>query len=354
MLLMEWLFSWEVTSVVTAVLIGVGFGFLALDDFKLAKLCFLFAAADAIGGVVMSVEKTDLPTWARALLVFALVGSIGVLADWSLKYVGKKQRVKQALLKPPIEKTAKFAVMIPFNTAPGSAPIPQDGNPDDPLFRTYREMQSLAMSGTVPEDIRATKEVGQISWQAKPISTQEAPAFLGKLLQYYIFRSIDNLQRDSMTVSIGYPAEARAGIEPPNAEPYPYERLSIELSDNAFFRPFLHRPSGDEMTWKVKPVRMPRGTIIKLIQSPEGYLVRLQRPDYFQVEFVVKSFAGTGVGQVPKHFSTPYVGTTMQWTFFVTMHYTIEHPEDKDFNPSIYAQWLDALYEGLHHRLTAD
>lgn len=47
---MEWLFSWEVGSWVVGGAIAAAFSFLALDDFKLAKLFFLLAAGDAIGG----------------------------------------------------------------------------------------------------------------------------------------------------------------------------------------------------------------------------------------------------------------------------------------------------------------
>jgi hypothetical protein len=246
--------------------------------------------------------------------------------------------------------------MIPFDTAPDSSPIPLDENPDDPLFRTYGEMASLASNGTVPESAREAKSDGPISWHAKSISMEEAPAFLGRLLQYYLFHCIDNLRRNSLTISIGYPAEASAGIEPPNAEPYSYEKLSRELADNVFFRPFFHRPSGDEMTWKLKSVSMPKGTEIKFVEmsKPDKYLVRFQRPAHFEVDFIVESFVGTGVGSVPKHFATPRVSTTMQWPFFVTMRYTIEHNVDDDFNPNSYAQWHDAIYDGLHKRLVAD
>ena len=48
-----------------------------LDDFKLAKLFFRLAAADAIGGIVMWGAKTELPLWGRSLLIFVMIGSIG-------------------------------------------------------------------------------------------------------------------------------------------------------------------------------------------------------------------------------------------------------------------------------------
>jgi len=87
---MEWLFSWEVTSVGISISIGIGLGVLAFDDFKLAKLFFLMAAFDAAGGIVMWGIKTDLPSWTRNAIIFLVLGSIGVLATQSLRYVNRK------------------------------------------------------------------------------------------------------------------------------------------------------------------------------------------------------------------------------------------------------------------------
>jgi len=255
----------------------------------------------------------------------------------------------------PIERIAKFTVMVPFETAPNAFPIPMDDNPDDPLFNTYTELSSLASNGTMPEATRETEGNGQITWNSRHVSMEEAPTFLGRLLQYYIFRNIDNLQRNSMTVYVGYPAEAHAGIEPPDAEVYPYEKLSSELGDNVFFRPFLHRRSIDDMTWKMTPSKFPKGTEIQFItQEADKYLVRFQRPAYFKADFIVQQFLGTGVGQVPKHFVSKNASTIMQWAFVVTMHYRIEHSLNSEFHPGNYAQWLDALYDGLHKKLEID
>ncbi len=65
---MEWLLSWEVTSVVVVAVAGFGFAVLALDDFKVAKVLFLIAAADASGGVLMWGAKTQSPTWQADLV----------------------------------------------------------------------------------------------------------------------------------------------------------------------------------------------------------------------------------------------------------------------------------------------
>lgn len=89
-------------------------------------------------------------------------------------------------------------------------------------------------------------------------------------------------------------------------------------------------------------------------EAPDKSLVRFQRPHYFNADFIVQQFLGTGVGQMPKNFASTNASTIMQWAYIVTMNYRIERPDDEEFNPSNYSQWLDALYDGLKKRLAAD
>ena len=46
------------------------------NDFRLAQIFFLIAAADASGGVLMWGIKTNGPTWQLALAAFMLIGGI--------------------------------------------------------------------------------------------------------------------------------------------------------------------------------------------------------------------------------------------------------------------------------------
>jgi hypothetical protein len=55
---MEWILSWEVSSVVVVLLISVALAVLALNDFKIAKSCFLFAAVWAVASVFMWVDRS--------------------------------------------------------------------------------------------------------------------------------------------------------------------------------------------------------------------------------------------------------------------------------------------------------
>jgi hypothetical protein len=256
---------------------------------------------------------------------------------------------------PPIDAARSFSVMIPFDTAPDTVPIPLNTNPDDPMFRTYMELRGLAMNGTVPSAARYSQPPFQ--WKSDPVKVGEAPAFLGRLLQYYIFQTIDNLQRNTVTVAVGEPAEASAAIEPPDASPYPNDRLFSELAANRFFQPFEYVKSADRLKWELKPVSMPKGTEIRFLTATQKTgaqrdSVQLSRPGYFLVDYSVENFGGTGAGNVPPHFVTAHPDAIMQWAFFVTMHYRISRRADGGFNPDRYSQWAEALYAGLQGKLS--
>jgi hypothetical protein len=108
---MEWLFSWEVTSWIVGILVAIGFSVLALDDFKVAKIFFLSAAADAIGGLIMWGVDTTVSPWARTLLVFALFGGIGVSLVQTLRYVDGKRAAK--LPKPNLSTPPREGLQHP-------------------------------------------------------------------------------------------------------------------------------------------------------------------------------------------------------------------------------------------------
>ena len=391
-----WL-RWDFLGWIIAALIAVAGIFLFFEQYLIANFCFVAVAGFLFVKFITVAVFSRGKMFASVVFAFVICGLVGAGITAALISVNRFRDSKAAersnpppassaviqpapmgspsdasakvqplpntpqppasrtLREPPIERTAKFTVMVPFDTAPNVFPIPMDDNPDDPLFNTYMEFHSLAMNGTMPQATREAAGNSRVEWNSRPISMEEAPAFLGRLLQYYIFQSIDNLQRDSMTVYVGYPAEATAGIEPPDAEVYPYEKLANELADNVFFRPFLNRSSGDEMKWKVKPAKFPKGMEIQFeTEKPDRNLVRFTRPGYFRADFIVQQFLGTGVGQVPRHFASKSASTIMQWAFVVTMHYRIERPADDSFNPGDYAQWLDALFDGLRRRLEID
>jgi hypothetical protein len=329
---------------IIALLIGlavaIGMDAKTKGEFTTVVCCFIISASIVCYGIVEVDMTTKWSTFPRVLVVYALLALTIVLTGESIRWarirhnraaIAKPEPAETAkapaesvpktepspptatstttrperLYEPPIERTSKFTVMIPFDTAPNSAPIPTDENMADPMWDLYSDLQTLAQQGAMPDSARDTTDQGQITWTSTPVSMQQAPDFLARVLQYYIFHCLDSLQHDSMKLTLGAPAETRAGIEPPDAERYSYEKLSKELSDSPFFRPFRHRPSGDDMAWKAKASKFPKKMEIKfLADTPDKYLVSFQRPHYFKADFIVQQFLGTGVGQMPKNFAS--------------------------------------------------
>lgn len=91
------------------ILAGIGIGVLALDDFRIAKACFLFAATWAVGGIVMWGINTMRSTGFRLSIVGISFAIIGILAVESLRYVDRKREAKL----PKQQKTDQQNIKVP-------------------------------------------------------------------------------------------------------------------------------------------------------------------------------------------------------------------------------------------------
>lgn len=114
---MEWLFSWEVASWFVGGFIAAALAFVALSDFKLAKLFFLLAAADAMGGIAMWGAKSEFPRWFSTISVVSLCGAIGFLLLLSMRYVHSKRDVKNGTLVCEVQ-TVQFEPFYRFYQFP--------------------------------------------------------------------------------------------------------------------------------------------------------------------------------------------------------------------------------------------
>ncbi|HEX3570225.1 MAG TPA: hypothetical protein VHU44_05325 [Acidobacteriaceae bacterium] len=89
--MLELLFSWEVTSVVAAFFAAAALAVLAMNDFRLAKALFLIAAVDAVGGIVVGANRSELNVFWQGAIVFLGGGLVCVLLLFSLRYVDSKK-----------------------------------------------------------------------------------------------------------------------------------------------------------------------------------------------------------------------------------------------------------------------
>jgi len=121
---MEMLFSWKITSFVVGIAITFALGTLALNDYGLAKFCFVIATVDALGGTIFCIWRSGLNVWWQGVLVFVAGGCICLLLFLSLRYVDSKKAKVTAnspLQEQPVHKDA--AVPDAKKLFPQRAPI---------------------------------------------------------------------------------------------------------------------------------------------------------------------------------------------------------------------------------------
>jgi len=109
--MLKWLLSWEVTSVSVGLLVGIGLAVLGMNDFKLARACFLLAAAHAIAGMAMWGFFTPLDSKVRIVAMGLCFGIIGILTVESWRYVERKGEVKSP---PETAQTVDQEVTLQF------------------------------------------------------------------------------------------------------------------------------------------------------------------------------------------------------------------------------------------------
>jgi len=380
-----------VLAVITMVL-GLGVT-LAMDaktkgEFRFAVGCFVVSAATVVYGIVEWDMKTDWTALPRVLIAYLLialaVGLTGEAIRWargrhiaaSVREEGGTPTKSEAAaysapvtpphipvsVLPSAKKKDKFATVVPFNPANKNVTIPMNtAQSSSPSEGFYRDLMGLAD--------RPEKQANGAPWPVERDFTSEdlRSMFIGRLLQYYIFRSIDELERDSegieWTREGGSKPLVRVGITPPDRTPYPTKSLFAELSKSEFFG------ARDQMIWKVRSVDLPAHTHFSLLEQPSSpktgvaqYAVRFERPGYFLVDFVVTQTLGpitvTGVtgASVPRGFqpSPGELQTTMGYPFIVTMTYEIHRASEVEFSTEDYTKWADGLFAALKQRMASD
>lgn len=93
--MLESLFHWDVSSVLVGILITIGYGALALGDFKIAKGCVVLATVESAGGIIMWGINTPQTTPIRLLIVAVGFALVGIFAVEALRYVDRKQDAAQ-------------------------------------------------------------------------------------------------------------------------------------------------------------------------------------------------------------------------------------------------------------------
>jgi len=253
----------------------------------------------------------------------------------------------------PIARTARFSTLVPFHGEWKNSPIPMDTNLADPHGEFFGELLRLASRPeALPEGWAAYRE-------RKFESLDEQFAFVTRLVQFHVLLSIYRLQRGvaggiRWTAGVGVTPIDKEAIVPPDAVAYSTSDLLAALSANEFLNAL------DKSLWQAKPFPVPNGTLIFLAEhnNPEkgevfNCIVRLERPEYFRVDFEVQPGPGMN-DQLPAGFSTPALRGTTTYAIAVAMKYQIQNRRDHGFRPDKYALWADSLFDGLRKQMAFD
>ncbi len=266
-------------------------------------------------------------------------------------------RISVALISgtelPPISKTDMFSTLVPFHAEWKDSPIPMDTNFSDPHYEFYEDLMALASR---PEQ----RPDGWPPYKDRRFeSADEQFAFVARLTQFYVFRSIDRLQRGvaggvKWTAGVGVTPIDRKAIVPPDAVPYPTKDLLDTLAGCEFLRP------SDQMIWKASPMKLPaesHAIFTEHADPAKGEVftstVRLERPGYFKIDFEVRPGIAMN-NQLPAGFSSDAVKGTATHSVTVTMRYEIRRRNDGGFQPNMYAAWADSLFSGLRKQMGFD
>jgi hypothetical protein len=150
---MDILFSGAAVGWVVAFAVPLGFGFIALKDARLAKGCFLVAAAWLLGGLTMWGINTPANHFARVIAVFIAFGASGILAVEAIRYTDRKAS-SESLNGGNPQSAAPPAAGPPEPAAPSPRLTPEKRTPEKP--KKQAEPENPAPLPTM--DVRFTAE----------------------------------------------------------------------------------------------------------------------------------------------------------------------------------------------------
>jgi hypothetical protein len=246
-----------------------------------------------------------------------------------------------------------FSTSIVLDTAEGAPPLIL---PDPNNLKLSSRLSEFARIGR-PAINRDGKTIITIQ---KPSNEGERFTFCGELLQYRLFQIIEKLQRGGWIAGQQFGASFSSVTKPlklSNAEDYPAAgRTILEIvSANRFSNSDM-----EQFFWRNRRVRLPKGTKVDFIHvasSPatgtEKYIIRLQKPLFFSIEFEVAPLLGTGIGVPPKGLllAPELVARWETYQFQVTMRAVFEKITAGNWQTQEYKDWANSLFTGVRDDL---
>jgi len=244
-----------------------------------------------------------------------------------------------------------FPTSVVLDSQSGMPPMIQ---PDLANLKTTTRLSELFRLGH-PVANQNGRSVTTIS---QPTNLDEKFSFCGELLQYRILLIINQAQRGGWSVN-QYVQTSSATVSKPmklsNLEDYPGKKFLPVIATNRFFNSDMQR-----FEWEHGHFPLPKKTEVSFVHvnsspdtGPEKYIVRLRKPLFFQLEFIVEPLGGTGIGVLPAGLNLDPVLAARSQTlqYKVTMEGRFEKLTSGNSQTLEYKEWANWLYgkvsEGL-------
>lgn len=240
-----------------------------------------------------------------------------------------------------------FATSIVFDTTEG-APAMVIPDPNSPKISSrLSEFVSLGR----PAINRDGKTVMTLQ---KPTSVGERFTFCGELLQYRLLRSIEKLQRGGWKVGQLFGASTATVSKPmklSKIQDYPGKAFLGIVAGNRFSDSDMER-----FAWEHGHFPLPKNTTVSLIHvasssvvGSEKFILRLRKPLFFQIDFVVEPLGATGMGILPNGLTlAPELTARCEtYQFQVTMRATFEKLTAGNSQMQEYKDWATWLFSQL-------
>jgi hypothetical protein len=294
----------------------------------IAGFVLLFVATVALVTLNWS-EKTLAP-----VLSILLVGTATTLAT-----------VLVTLKGSTVESAFPTSVVFDTNQGAPLFVIPSQTNP-----KLTSRLSELARLGR-PMVNRDGKAVSKIE---KPASTGDMFTFGGELLQYQLVSTIETLQRGGWKAGMFFGASGATISNPmklSNARDYSKAALLLAVANNRFSQSDMER-----FRWEHSRFPLPKNTTLTLVHlvssastGTEKYIVRLEKPMFFQINFVIEPLIGTGPGILPKGLDVdPQLAASCEtYQFRITTQARFEKITAGNSQTQEYKDWAAWLFAGV-------
>lgn len=383
--------AWTVVGVIIGILItGVwSFAGMTPPEFRNARICLNCSAALLGGMEIVWYAQTGYPFYWRVAVACLICLTIGIGLPEGLRWIQRRE-LKAAevtlpppnppsanhigtpasssappstsgtptesphkVLPPPLKRRKAFSTIIPFAIDSFHAGIPYNSNNTDPLQSTYTELAGIS-------DLPSIRTFDQSSGKlvTPKISDADIENFLGHVMQYYILRTLNEIQNPVTYMSYesgkGTSTVTNSPISVPDEKEYPNEKL-FKLFEKLNLQ-FGNHSGPNDWIWKQFKMKVPSGTNVDFVEvadaGKKNYIVRFERAPDLLLDFRIELTArNQGQGTFPKNFVPASPGQIQDaYAYIFTIHDDLQWRGDHSVGQD-YVEWANGLEAGMRKKL---